>query len=375
MTDGLVTTDSDGRVVGANPMALRLLGCAEDAVVGKKLADAVDIRGADGDRVLARRSPDAADGLLHRRDGQQLPVRVARAPLSDQPGEVVVLSDRTREREIERLKTEFLANVSHELRTPLTPIRGYAEMLARRPDLPPDKAHTFLEEILAGTAKMSRAVELLVDVAALDAGQITPHRREVKVAEVVDERVAAWKARYPERAADIRRRVAAGLPTLEVDTTWLAKALDELADNAVKYTAPGATITFAATLTDDREVSLAVRDTGEGIDTERLAELLGDFSQADSSETRRVGGFGLGLGFVSRVASALDARLHVSSQVGKGAEFALVVPAGRPPTRRRPADEHRRRAGDGQAPHGPDAPGDTPPRQRGRRATSQGSRR
>jgi PAS domain S-box-containing protein len=335
MTDGLVTTDAEGRVVGANPMALRLLGCTEDAVVGRKLADALDVRGADGKQVLGRRLSEAVDGLLHRGDGQQLPVRVARAPLSDQPGEVVVLSDRTREREVERLKTEFLANVSHELRTPLTPIRGYAEMLVRRPDLSPDKAHGFLEEILAGTARMSRAVELLVDVAALDAGQITPQRREVKVGAVVDERIAAWKARYPERADDFRRRVTTGMPTVEVDTTWLAKALDELADNAVKYTDPGAAITLAATVTDDGEVSIAVRDSGEGIDTERLAELLGDFSQADASETRRVGGFGLGLGFVSRVTEALGARLQVSSERGKGAEFTVLLPAATPAPKRR----------------------------------------
>ncbi len=344
MTDGLVTTDGTGHVAGANPMALQLLGAAEADVVGGRLIDVVDVRSSDGEKVLARRTSVAAtDAVLHRTDGDQVPVRISRAPLADQPGEVVVLSDRTREHELERLKTEFLANVSHELRTPLTPIRGYAEMLFRRPNLPAEQSQGFLQEILAGTAKMSRAVELLVDVAALDAGQVVPQRREVKVAAIVDERIAAWKERYPQRASDLRRRVAAKLPALEVDTGWLAKALDELADNAVKYTSAGTSITLAATLTDDNEVSLAVRDAGEGIDTERLAELLGDFSQADSSETRRVGGFGLGLGFVSRVAAALNARLQVSSEVGKGAEFALLLAALTAPNRRRaPARSSRR---------------------------------
>jgi PAS domain S-box-containing protein len=327
MTDGLITTDGNGRVVGANPMALQLMGCAESDIVGRGLTDAVTVQGPNGESLLGRRSAGAVEGWLLRRNAEPVPVRVARAPLSDQPGEVVVLSDRTREREIERLKTEFLANVSHELRTPLTPIRGYAEMLVRRPDLPPEQARQFLQEILAGTSRMSRAVELLVDVAALDAGRIAPMRREVTVASIVDERMSAWKQRYPERAEDIRRRVAAKLPTVEVDTNWLARALDELADNAVKYTTRGTAITLAAGLTDDGDVSIAVRDAGDGIDTDRLAELLGDFSQADSSETRRYGGFGLGLGFVGRVAVALGARLQVNSQPGKGAEFAVVVPA------------------------------------------------
>jgi PAS domain S-box-containing protein len=343
MTDGLVTTDGAGIVVAANPTALELLGCQESDVVGQPLIEAVDVRGADGEALMAARRPGDVEGSLRRTDGDEVPVRFARAPLRDQPGEVVVVSDRTRERELERLKTEFLANVSHELRTPLTPIRGYAEMLVRHPNLDGDKSKNFLTEILAGTERMSRAVELLVDVSALDAGQVVPERREAKVAAIADERIEAWRARFPSRANDFRRRVAAKLPAVEVDPTWLAKALDELADNAVKFTKPGAAITLAAALTDDGNVSIAVRDAGPGIDTERLNELLGDFSQADASETRPVGGFGLGLGFVRRVAAALGARLAVTSDPGKGAEFALIVPAVTPAPRRKTSASSRRR--------------------------------
>ncbi|HVV77969.1 MAG TPA: ATP-binding protein [Mycobacteriales bacterium] len=327
MTDGLLTTDGRGVVVAANPMALELLACRESDIIGGQLASVVDVRGSDGSALLAPgRSQAVADGLLARADGEPIAVRVSRAPLAGQPGEVVVISDRTREREIERLKTEFLSNVSHELRTPLTPIRGYAEMLSKRPDLPPQRVQSFVAEILAGTVRMSRAVELLVDVAALDAGRVSPTRDQVVVAELVDDRLAEWRERYPDRAADLRRRVAAKLPAVEVDPRWLAKALDELADNAVKYTAPGTPITLGASRAGDGAVSISVRDAGEGIDTDRLAELLGDFSQADASDTRKVGGMGLGLGFVTRVADALGLTLEVSSEPGKGSEFSIEVP-------------------------------------------------
>lgn len=327
MTDGLLTTDRQGVVVAANPMALELLGRRESQVVGHILTNAVDVRGPDGASLLARGdTPLVADATLHRTDGIQVPVRLARSPLADQRGEVVVLSDRTREREVERLKTEFLSTVSHELRTPLTPIRGYAEMLSRRPDLPADRIQSFVGEILAGTARMSRAVELLVDVAALDAGRVSPEQDRISVDRLVDERLAAWRARYPDRADDLHRRVAAKLPPIEVDAGWLGKALDELADNAVKYTKPGTSITLAASRARNGAVSIAVRDAGDGIDTARLAELLGDFSQADSSDTRKVGGMGLGLGFVTRVADALGLTLEVSSEPGKGSEFAIEVP-------------------------------------------------
>ncbi|HEX3825566.1 MAG TPA: ATP-binding protein [Mycobacteriales bacterium] len=338
MTDGLVTTDGDGLVAGANPMALHLLGCAESDILGKPLAAAVHIRGSDGDDVLAGDgSSRTAEAVLHRADGGVIPVRTSIAPLVDEAGQVVVFTDRTREREIERMKTEFLSNVSHELRTPLTPIRGYAEMLARRPNLPRAQVQEFVAEILAGTARMNRAVDLLVDVAALEAGRVVPTDEQIVLRSFLDERLALWRTRYPERRDDLRRRLAARLPAVEVDPVWLTKALDELVDNAVKYTDRGTKITLAgspgSSVEGDGEVRLAVRDAGAGIDTDRLAELMGDFSQADGSQTRPVGGLGLGLGFVTRVAAQLGLRLTVVSSPGRGAEFALDLPVASAPRR------------------------------------------
>jgi PAS domain S-box-containing protein len=334
MTDGLLTTGPDGRVTTANTRALDLIGRSERDVLGRPLAEVADVRDAAGTALLAGRDRLEADAALHRPDGTELAVRVAVAPLEDGGGQVVLLADRTREHEIERMKTEFLANVSHELRTPLTPIRGYAELLSRNPHLSSARAQEFLGEILSSTARLSRAVDLLVDVATLEAGRVTPVRRTVPVDAVIGERLAAWKLRFPERAADLRRRVQAGLPDLDVDPYWLDKALDELMDNAVKYSPAGSTITVAAAAAGDGMVRLSVRDKGPGVDTSRLAELLGDFSQADGSETRSNGGMGLGLGFVRRVAEPLGMTVTVSARPGGGSEFALDVPAGESETSR-----------------------------------------
>jgi signal transduction histidine kinase len=201
-------------------------------------------------------------------------------------------------------------------------------MIARRPDLARPQIVDFVGEILSSTGRMQRAVELLVDVASLEAGRVVPDPRPVTAASIVDDRLASWRARYPERAADLRRRVSARLPDVEVDPRWLRKALDELADNAVKYSAAGSVITVAASLpgADAGVVRIAVRDAGTGFDESRRAELLRDFSQADASETRATGGLGLGLGFVSRVADQLGLALHVMSRAGRGSEFALDLP-------------------------------------------------
>jgi two-component system phosphate regulon sensor histidine kinase PhoR len=326
MSDGLVVADASSVVTSANPTATRLLGASEGDVVGRRLTDVLTVVDQEGRSLLGGSSRRRTDGELVRASGDRVPVRVGSAPLGDGQGRVIVLADRTREREVERMKTEFLANVSHELRTPLTPIRGYAEMLSRRADLSRKQVVTFLDEILASTNRMSRAVELLVDVAALEGGRIEPENTRVAVRSFVDGRVEAWKERYPERAGDFKRRVATKLPAVDIDRHWVARALDEFADNAVKYTPPGASITVTATAVDDG-VRVAVRDTGPGFDPQRAAELVGDFSQADASETRRVGGLGLGLGFVSRVAERLGLGLTVDTEPGKGSEFALILPA------------------------------------------------
>jgi two-component system phosphate regulon sensor histidine kinase PhoR len=326
MTDGLVATDSAGRVTSANDRALGLLARTEAAVIGRPLTEVVDVRDANGSPLLHDSRRLDAEAVLHRPDGTDLPVRIAVAALGDGAGRVVLLADHTHQREVERMKTEFLANVSHELRTPLTPIRGYAELLVRNPHLSSARAQQFLGEIVSSASRMSRAVDLLVDVATLEAGRVLPVPQTVPVDSVVAERLVEWKARYPDRADDMQPQIEAGLPDLDVDPHWLHKALDELMDNAVKYSECGSAITVDVAGCDGAMVRVAVRDQGRGVDHVRLTELLGDFSQADGSETRRGGGMGLGLGFVSRVAEQLGMRVQVSSTPGQGSEFALDVP-------------------------------------------------
>ncbi|HWG92767.1 MAG TPA: HAMP domain-containing sensor histidine kinase, partial [Mycobacteriales bacterium] len=294
--------------------------------------------------------------LLHRPDGTTTPVRVAVTRLAgDEDGVVVVLRDTTREAEVERMKTEFLSNVSHELRTPLTPIRGYADLLASRSGLTEQQVQTFAGTVLAEALKMNRVVDLLVDVAAVEAGRAAVVPQPVRVTDLLDARLAAWRARAPERAGDLRRRVAAGLPPVAVDPSWLGKVLDELVDNALKYSPPGTPVVLTAAPAGDR-VRLAVRDAGPGVDA-GSDRLFTSFEQVDGSATRRVGGLGLGLSFVRRVAQDAGWPLTVTSPVsgGRGSEFALDVPAAATPPASPAAPRRGRARGPARSPARPAA--------------------
>jgi len=343
MSDGLLATDAAGLVTSVNRSALALLGLAEEQVLGQPIEEVADVRDPVGGQ-LADSGLRLLDevGQVHRPDGTTVPVRVALTTLDDGDGVVLVLRDTTREREVERMKTEFLSNVSHELRTPLTPIRGYAEILPAKPGLAPEKVTTFASTIRDASLRMGRVVDLLVDVAALEAGRVSVVPRTTSVVELLDDRLASWRDKVPARAADLSRRVAGTLPCVQVDPSWVGKALDELIDNAVKYSPSGAPITLTASWAPGRaRVRVAVRDGGPGIAAADRATLFSSFEQVDGSATRRVGGLGLGLSFVRRLAEDAGFPLTVRSTVGRGSEFALdlpLVPTGPPrlPRRTRP---------------------------------------
>ncbi len=337
MSDGLLATDGEGVVTSVNRAALGMLGLDEQDVLGERLSIVADVRDAAGAQ-LADPGLRLGDepGEVHRPDGSTVPVRVAITPLDGVDGVVVVLRDTTREREVERMKTEFLSNVSHELRTPLTPIRGYAEILVNKPGLDATKVTSFATTIRDESIKMNRVVDLLVDVAALEAGRVSVSPRPMAVKDLLGVRLDAWQVRAPERSADFKRRIAAGLPAVHVDPTWFGKALDELIDNAVKYTPVGTAITLVGSRSPDgTRVRIAVRDAGPGIAEDDQPSLFTSFEQVDGSATRRVGGLGLGLSFVRRMAQDAGYPLTVTSRVGKGAEFALDLPvADQQPARR-----------------------------------------
>ncbi|MGI8536609.1 MAG: ATP-binding protein [Mycobacteriales bacterium] len=338
MSDGLVAADGAGLVTSINRAALVMVGLDDAAeALGRPIAEVLDVRvGAEPLRLDAGDRADVP-AEVHRADGGTVPVRAALAPLDDGEGIVLVLRDTTREREVERMKTEFLSNVSHELRTPLTPIRGYAEILVGKPGLGADKVEKFATTIRDESIKMNRVVDLLVDVAAIEAGRVSVSPRPVAPAALLEGRLAAWRERAPDRAGDLKRRIAARLPDVYVDPVWLAKALDELVDNAVKYTPAGTAIMLTAALIEDgRRVRVAVRDAGPGIAAGNQAALFTSFEQVDGSATRRVGGLGLGLSFVRRLAQDTGLPLTVTSALGKGAEFALDLPVADVPAPRRP---------------------------------------
>lgn len=337
MGEALVAVDTSGAVTIFNGAAEELFGLPAERALGRRIDQLATItaeRGGElGDR-LVRPAPgawkDAA--LVVRPDGLQIPVALSGAGLQGSGGElaggVFVMRDMRREREVDRMKTEFLSNISHELRTPLVPIKGFAELLRRR-QLTLEQQQEFLDRILESAAELERVTDLLVSVAADEAARLTLRREPVAVRDLVESIVGRWKAKDGGRH-EIVRRFARGLPDVMGDRRLLERSLDELMSNALKYSPDGGKVQVVATVSGNGAapvVSIAVRDEGVGIAPERVEEIFGDFSQADASATRAFGGLGLGLAFVRRIVRAHSGRLVCESEPGKGSTFAIVLPA------------------------------------------------
>ncbi len=221
----------------------------------------------------------------------------------------------------ERVKADFLSSVSHELRTPLTPIRGYTELLRR--GVPARSRPGYLDEIGNATQRLERIVSLLVDVAAMDAGRYQIIEDDISVRELFEAASQRWTDR--KRPAQIQIRLPKTALGVRADPAAIARVLDELIDNAIKFS-PETTVELAARRAGGR-VEISVHDEGPGIDPERLAALKAPFATGErGGDTKRYGGLGLGLSFVEGVHAAHRSQLRIDTAPGRGTTCVFALP-------------------------------------------------
>ncbi|GAC1312198.1 MAG: hypothetical protein NVSMB16_09070 [Acidimicrobiales bacterium] len=339
--EALVAIDASGRVTLFNRAAEELIGAKAGAVLGRRVGEVLLAEAEDGRSLsarLQRPSPTrwATVATVGGEGSTRIPVAISasalRGPDDDVAGAVLVLRDLRPERQVEVVKNRFLSRIGHELRTPLTGINGYAEILLRRP-VPEVKAREMYGHIFDAGKRLLRVVQMLEFSAAADAGRSLLRSEDLVVREVVDGVLDGWAARVGSDHR-ITRRVARSLPTVRGDRRWLTMAIDELVDNAVKFSPSGGRIAVSALPFElDRggssvpAVQITVVDEGVGMEEHELREAFDDFVQGDSSDTRRFGGLGLGLSLVKRVAEAHGGLTTAESVPQKGSKFSIVIPS------------------------------------------------
>ncbi len=227
-----------------------------------------------------------------------------------------------------RAEKELLANVSHELRTPLARIRVALD-LAERGD--PARAQRYLAEIAEDLSELDRLVDDVLTAARLDlaeerAGEGQPPLRiaDVEAGDLVERAAARFADRHPDRTLAVD---AGALPTIRADETLLRRAIDNLLENAQKYSDPGSPIELRASC-DDRRLLVEVADHGIGIDAADLPSVFKPFFRGDRSRARTTGGVGLGLALTRRIVEAHEGTIALDSRVGVGTTARIELPIG-----------------------------------------------
>ena len=341
MGEALVSVDADGTVSEWNLAAERLLGVSRPEAVGRPVTEVLSARLEDGTDVAALLAAGPAAARPAGRGtldgpGGAVPVAVSFGVVPADPdapvaqdagaGTVGVLRDLRPELELERMKTEFLSRVGHELRTPLTGILGFSQLLANR-DVSPERARAWHEEILQQSRRLLRTVEMLEFFASAGGNRLGLDLASVEARAVVDQAAERWEAKVTPTHR-IVGRAERGLPDVEMDRRWVDLALDELIDNAVKFSPDGGQVVVAAAADGSGRVRFSVADEGPGMTEAEMAGAFGEFVQGDSSDTRRYGGLGLGLPLVQRVAEAHGGAVELTSEPGRGARATILLPAG-----------------------------------------------
>jgi two-component system, OmpR family, phosphate regulon sensor histidine kinase PhoR len=355
MVEGVVALDGAQRILFANDRAARLLEFTAAAPVGRFLWEVVRHRPLLDvlQRTLGREEPTREDLVWNGAPARSLTVHAARLPGSPPRGAVLVLHDTTELRRLERLRQEFVANVSHELKTPLSVIKACVETLQDGAVEDSQHRDAFLQRIAEQSDRLYALILDLLSLARIESGEETLDFQAVPVAESVQ---ACLERHWARAEARRQTLVVGGRETLltarsaskeennshagdaggssamfdQEATVWadeeaFGQVLDNLVDNAVKYTPEGGRIRVGWQVEGD-QICLEVEDTGIGIPEQDLPRIFERFYRVHKARSRELGGTGLGLSIVKHLVGAMHGNVRAASRVGQGTTFLVRLP-------------------------------------------------
>ena len=351
--EGVMIVHSSGIVVLVNPAAMRLLGTSDPNMVENlQLASILNLENSEGAKIEDDVNPvlravmngenfETRDLILVSVQEQRRPVAIS--VVCTTPGQnerIITLRDIARELEEEGEQADFISTASHEMRTPVASIEGYLG-LALNPKTATidERARKYLEEAHASSKHLGRLFKDLLDVTKLDDKKIRVQLTPVEIANgqvpMMSEKGIHYTFGANAARSDNATRVVNQEVYASVDIDFLREAVNNLVENAIKYTASGGGIWVNVRGDDDR-VLINVTDTGIGISPDDLKHVFQKFYRADNSQTRTVGGTGLGLYLVKQRVEAIGGKVWAESSFGEGSTFYLSFP-------RITAEEYQRR--------------------------------
>ncbi|HJA74202.1 MAG TPA: cell wall metabolism sensor histidine kinase WalK [Candidatus Limosilactobacillus gallistercoris] len=336
MSDGVLATDRRGNVTIVNSMVLQLLGVDhEDDLIGKSIIDVLDIRHDYTVRQLV--NSDQREMIIDMsNDGNNLILNAYFSPIQRESGFVsglvCVLHDVTSQQKEERERKQFVSNVSHELRTPLTSVHSYVEALSDGAWKDKEVAPKFLNVIQGETDRMIRMINDLLSLSRMDAGTTKLNLEYVNIKELLNYILNRFDMIIKNEEEDsskkkykIERHFTKKDLWVEIDTDKFTQVIDNIMNNAIKYSPDGGIITVRL-LETHNHVIMSISDQGLGIPRKDLGRIFDRFFRVDKARSRKQGGTGLGLAISKEVINMLGGQIWVDSVEGHGSTFYISLP-------------------------------------------------
>lgn len=333
--EGVVFTDSQGAIEYINPAMERLTGYSADEVLGHnpriwKSDQTPPSTHQHMWQALLRGETWQGEVINRRKDGTLYDAALTASPVTDLDGRSVgyvgVQRDITRQKELDRLKDQFVSNVSHELRTPLANVMLHIGLLTRGR---PERRDIYLRTLQREAERLRKMIEDLLDLSKLDRGVMPIRLASTDVHQLLESLVLDRAALAAQRGLTLQYQPAPDLPMAVTDGSKLTQVISNLLTNALNYTPSGGEVSVSSALqrtADRRWLTIQVRDTGPGIAAKDLAHLFKRFYRGEAGRTTDAPGAGLGLAISHEIVQRLGGRITVISEPGHGAAFTIWLP-------------------------------------------------
>ncbi|HYK73259.1 MAG TPA: ATP-binding protein [Pseudoneobacillus sp.] len=325
MADGVITFNRDGTILITNPPADRFLqNWYFEQGEFQKQTDAIPPKVYELFQLVVSTEKDQIGEVSLQ--GRHWVVIMT--PLYNNKfirGAVAVIRDMTEERQLDKLRKDFIANVSHELRTPIAMLQGYSEAIVDDIAQTNEEKKEMASVIYDESLRMGRLVNELLDLARMEAGHLLLSRDKIEIPTYLQRIIRKFQGLAKEKEIDLHLSFAETSHFFVLDPDRIEQVLTNLIDNAIRHTPDGGSVIVKETL-DEKGIYFEVKDSGSGIPEEDLPFVFERFYKADKARTRGRSGTGLGLAIAKNIVDAHKGHISVQSKLGQGTTFSFFLP-------------------------------------------------